>query len=130
MVATTYRNISCFSFFNKREVFFVLNIYSNSNQSTLKYLKDSEANIQKILIITDNFNVRDRDWDLVYLFHSVHNELLFDISDTLDLSLSHPTNPILTRYLYNSDNLNPVINSMFLRPNSSELDNHSILLDS
>ena len=125
-----HRDISCFSFFNKEEVFFLLNIYSNSNQFALKYLKNTEANIWNVLIMTGNFNIRDRDWDLDYLFHSVHSELLFDISDTLDLSFSYPTNPVPTRYSDNSDKLNSVINLIFLRPNSSELDNYSIFPNS
>jgi len=124
-----HRNISCFSFFNKGKVFFVLNIYSDSNQSALKYFKDTKANIWNILIINGNFNIRDSDWNLDYLFHSVYSELLFDISDTLDLSFSYPNNSVPTRYLDNNDYLNLVINLMFLRPNFSELDNHSILLD-
>ena len=34
-------------------------MYSNSFQSTLKYLKDTEANIHNVLIITGDFNIRD-----------------------------------------------------------------------
>ena len=32
-----------------------------------------------------DFNIRDSDWGLDYLFYSVRSELLFDISDALDL---------------------------------------------
>jgi len=35
--------------------------------------------------MTGDFNIRDSDWGPDYLFHSVHSELLFDISDALDL---------------------------------------------
>ena len=99
----------------------------DSNQSTLKYLKDIEANICNVLIMTSDFNIRDSNWDLDYPFYSVHNDLLFDIVDTFNLSFSYSTYSVSIRYLDNSENSNSVINSMFLKLNSSELDNHSIL---
>ena len=34
-------------------------MYSDSFQSTLKYLKNIEANIHNVLVITGNFNIRD-----------------------------------------------------------------------
>ena len=37
----------------------MINIYSNSSQLALKYLKDTESNIHNIIIITDGFNIRD-----------------------------------------------------------------------
>ena len=37
----------------------MLNIYSNFSQSTLKYLKDTEASIHNVIIMTDDFNIRD-----------------------------------------------------------------------
>ena len=122
-----HRNVCCFSFFNNSKIFFLLNIYLDSNQSTLKYLKDIEANICNVLIMTSDFNIRDSNWDLDYPFYSVHNDLLFDIVDTFNLSFSYSTYSVSIRYLDNSENSNSVINSMFLRLNSSELDNHSIL---
>ena len=79
--------------------------------------------------MTGNFNIRDKNWDPDYLFYSVHSNLLLDIVNTFDLLFSHPTNLVLTKYLYNSENLNLVINLMFLCPNSSELDNYSIFSD-
>jgi len=109
-----YRIISCFSFFNNGEVFFLINIYSDSNQFALKYLKNTEVNIHNILIMTGDFNIRDSDWNSEYLFHSVHSDLLFDIADSFNLSFSHPTHPVLTRYLDNGENSNSVIDLMFL----------------
>jgi len=40
--------------------------------------------------MTGDFNIRDRDWNLDYPFHSFHSDILFDIADTFNLSLSHP----------------------------------------
>jgi len=37
-----------------------MNIYSDASHSTLKYLKDTEVNINNLLIMTGDFNIRDR----------------------------------------------------------------------
>ena len=104
----------------------MINVYSNSNQSALKYLKNTKANIQNVLIMTGNFNIRDNSWDPLFLFHLIHSDLLTDITDSLNLLLLISTNQVPTRYLDNVNNLNLVINLMFLRPNSSEINNHTI----
>ena len=64
--------------------------------------------------MTRDFNIRDSDWDSEYLFYSVHSDLLFDIADSFNLSFSHPTHPVPTRYLDNGKNSNSVIDLMFL----------------
>jgi len=52
------------------------------------------------------------------------------IADSFDLALSSPTNPGPTRFSNTAGESNSVINLMFLRCGSVELDNHSILPDS
>ena len=79
--------------------------------------------------MTGDFNIRDRDWDPEYLFHSFYSDILIDIANSFNLSLSNSTNHIATRYLDNNDTLNLVIDLMFLRSSSSELNYHSILLE-
>jgi len=37
----------------------MMNIYSDSSQSALKYLKDTEINIWNLLIMSGDFNIRD-----------------------------------------------------------------------
>ena len=37
----------------------MMNVYSDTSQSALKYLKNTEANIQNLLIITNDFNIRN-----------------------------------------------------------------------
>jgi len=37
----------------------MINVYSDSSQSALKYLKDTETNIHNVIIITGDFNIRD-----------------------------------------------------------------------
>ena len=36
-----------------------MNIYSDSSHIALKYLKDIEVNIDNVLVITGDFNIRD-----------------------------------------------------------------------
>ena len=82
-----YKDINCFSFFNNNNIFFMLNIYSDNYQFALKYLKNTETNLQNILIIASNFNIRNNIWNSLYLFHLIHSNFLFDIADSLDLKL-------------------------------------------
>ena len=79
-----------------------------------------------MLIITGNFNIRNRDWDLEYSFHLVYSDLLSNITDAFDLSFLHLINPIPTRYLDNLSKSNSVIDLMFLWSSSSELNTHHI----
>jgi len=100
--------------------------HSDSSQLALKCLKDTEANINNIIIMTGDFNIRDNLWDFNYPHHSIYRILLFDIVDLFHLGLSEPTNYCPTRYLDNNYNLNLVIDLMFLKLGSEELDCHSI----
>ena len=61
-----HRDISLVSFFNNSIIFFLMNVYSDSSQSALKYLKDTKANIYNILVITGDFNIRDSLWNPLY----------------------------------------------------------------
>jgi len=54
-----HRDILLISFFNNNDIFFLINIYSDSLQSALKYLKDTKVDIHNVLIMTGNFNIRD-----------------------------------------------------------------------
>ena len=87
-----HRNISLVSFFNNNSVFYLINIYLDSSQIALKYLRDTEVDIQNVLVMTGDFNIRDNLWDLVYLHHSSHSNLLFDITNFFNLGLSEPIN--------------------------------------
>ena len=74
--------------------------------------------------MTGDFNIRDSNWDSLYLFHSIHSNLLIDITNAFNLLLSHSTNSISTRYSDNRNNSNSIIDLMFLK---SEFDNYTIL---
>ena len=104
----------------------MININSDTNQSAIKYLKNTEVNVRNVLVIVSNLNIRDSIWNLLFSFYSIHSNLLVDVADSFDLMLSYPTNQVLTRYLDNVNDANSVIDLMFLRPNSLEFDNYTI----
>ena len=54
-----HRDISLISFFINNNILFLINIYSDSMQSALKYLKDTEVDILNVLIMAGDFNIRD-----------------------------------------------------------------------
>ena len=54
-----HTDILLISFTSNRSQYFILNIYSDSSHSALKYLKDIEVNIDNVLVMTGNFNIRD-----------------------------------------------------------------------
>jgi len=121
-----HRDISLISFFNNNVCYYIMNIYSNSSHTALKYLKDTEVNIENVLLMTDDFNIRDSLWDSAFPFHSSVSDDLIIIADSFNLSLSTLTNPCPTRYSDMAGELNLVIDLMFLYCGSYKLDRHSI----
>ena len=123
-----HRDISLISFFNNNVCYYIMNVYSDSSHTVLKYLKDTEVNIENVLLMTGDFNIRDSLWDSDFPFHSsVSNDLII-IADSFNLSLSTLTNPCPTRYSDMAGESNSVIDLMFLCCGSYELDCHSIYL--
>jgi len=103
-----------------------MNVYSDSSHIALKYLKNTEMNIENVLLITGDFNIRDILWDSAFPFHSSVSDDLVIIADSFNLSLSTLTNSCPTRYSDIAGESNLVINLMFLCYGSYELDRHSI----
>jgi len=125
-----HRDISLISFSNNNTCFYILNVYSDSSNTALKYLKDTEANINNVVLMTGDFNIRDSLWDSSFFFHSSISDDLIIVTDSFNLALSSPTNPCPTRYSETAGESNSVIDLMFLHYDSSELDQHSILPES
>ena len=103
-----------------------MNVYSDSSHTVLKYLKNVEVNISNLLIMTGDFNIRDSIWDLSFPHHSSFSNDLMIIADSFNLKLSFPTNHVPTKYLDSDTRLNSVIDLMFLRSGSTEINTHSI----
>ena len=60
-----HRVIILISFVNNHVSYFIMNMYSDSFHSALKYLKDTEVNIDNVFLMTGDFNIRDSLWDFV-----------------------------------------------------------------
>ena len=125
-----HRDVSLISFSINNIYYYILNIYSDSSHTALKYLKDTEANINNIVLMTDDFNIRDSLWDSSFPFHSSVSDDLIILADSFNLALSSLTNPCPTRYSNMPGELNSVIDLIFLHFDSSKLDQHSILPES
>jgi len=80
----------------------------------LKYLKITEVNLNNILIMTGDFNIRDNNWDLVYYHYSIHADTLREIAASFNLELFTPIIQVLMRYADNPRDSNSVIDLMFL----------------
>ena len=109
-----HHDISIISFTNNNICHYILNIYSDSSHSALKYLKDTEVNINQVLIMAGNFNIRDSLWDPSSPFHFSISDNLIMIADSFDLALLSPTNPGPTRFSDTTGESNLVIDLIFL----------------
>jgi len=96
-----YRDLSCISFFNQGLSYFLINIYSDSSQLALKYLKDTKVNINNILIMTGDLNIRNSFLDSNFPYHFTHKDILFDITNSFQLEISKPTEFFPTKYFNN-----------------------------
>jgi len=80
------------SFFNNNSLYWIMNVYSDSSHTTLKYLKNTEINISNLLIMTGDSNIRDSTWDPLFPHHSTFSDDLFTIADSFNLELLSLTN--------------------------------------
>ena len=121
-----HRDILLILFFNNSICYYIMNVYSDSSHMALKYFKDIEVNIDNILVMTGDFNIRDSSWDSSFPHHSFISDDLIIIADSFNLTLLTLTNPSPTRILDTAGSTNSVIDLMFLWFGSSELNQHSI----
>ena len=109
-----HHDINLISFINNGSCHYILNIYSDSSHSALKYLKDTEVNMNNVLLMTGDFNIRDSLWDLSFPHHSSISDDLILIADSFGLALSKLTNLGPTRFSDTDRESNSVIDLMFL----------------
>jgi len=114
-----HKAISCISFFNCSSIYFLIFWFISIG-------KNIEVNINNVLIMTSNFNIRDSFWDPNYLYHFFHKDTLFEIANSFHVELSKPTEFFPTRYSNNSQDSNLVSDLVFLYSNSIEHNNHCI----
>ena len=86
-----HHDILLASFFNNNSLYQIMNIYSDLSHTTLKYLKNTEVNISNLLIMTEDFNIRDSAWDLLFPHHSTFSNNLFTIANSFNLELLSST---------------------------------------
>ena len=103
-----------------------MNVYLDSLHSALKYLKNTEVNINNVLFMTGDFNIKDSLWNPSFSFHSSICDNLIIIANSFNLALSTLTNFCLTRYSDMAGESNSTIDLIFLSYRSSKLDHYSI----
>jgi len=89
-------NINIISFFNYSSMCFIINIYLDNQQTVLKYLKNTEVNLNNVLIITENFDIRNNSWDPSYSHYLTYVYILQEVANSLNLELSMPINSVST----------------------------------
>ena len=124
-----HRDILLLLFFNNGDIFYVMNVYSDSSHSTIKYLKDMDFQLRNLIIMTGDFNIYDSLWDPSYNFHSSISDDLFAIADSFNLFFSFPMDQVPTGYSDNTNDSNSVLDLMFLRCDSEEINLHIIYPD-
>jgi len=107
-------DINILAFYYDYYTNFMINIYSDSNQTALQVLLQSAINLDNTIIIIGDFNIRDSNWDCLTYHHSIHTNDLLTIADSLGLKLSPPLNLGPTRFIDNPHDSNFVIDLVFL----------------
>jgi len=54
-----YQDINILAFHNNHGINFIINIYSDSNQTALYFLSQNIINLDNTIIMTGDFNIRD-----------------------------------------------------------------------
>ena len=121
-----HRDINVLAFHNDQDTNYMINIYSDSNQTALQVLQQNMANMNNTIILTEDFNIRDSDWDPSFQHHSSHTEDLITITDSLGLKLSPLSNPGPTRFADNPYDANSVIDLIFLPPDNTGFGWHTL----
>ena len=121
-----YRNVNVLAFHSGQHINYVINIYSDDNQSILYFLNQNIIDLNNTVVMTGDFNIRDNDWDPNYPHHSVHTEDLLTLAKSLGLDLLPPINPGSTRFADNLCDTNSIIDLGFINLNNSGFGQHSL----
>ena len=122
-------DINLISFFNHSIMCFIINVYSDDQQTTLKYLKNTEVNLNNVLIMIGDFNIRNNIWNSSYPHHLAYVNTFQEIVDSFNLELSLPVNQVPTQYTDNPQDSNLVLDLMFFCADAEEFNNHLISLN-
>ena len=122
-------DINVLAFHNNHDMNFIINVYSDSDQTAWRFLSQNIINLDNTIIMTGDFNIRDSNWDPNYHHYFIHTEDLITIADSLGLELSPPLNPGPTRFVDNPCNSNSVIDFVFLPPNNKGFSQHKLYSD-
>ena len=114
-----HQDINILAFHSDHIINFMINIYSDSNQTALHFLCQNVINLDNTIIMTGDFNIRDSDWDPLAHHNSMHTDNLMTIADSLGLELSYPSNSGPTRFADNPQDSNSVLDLVFLPPDNS-----------
>ena len=80
-------------------------------------------NLNNVLIMTEDFNIRDNNWDPLYPHYSTHIDTIRKIADSISLELSMPIDQVFTHYTDNFQDMNLVLDLIFLYTNAEKLNN-------
>ena len=121
-----HQDVNALAFHSGQHINYIINVYSDSNQSALHFLNRNIINLNNTVVMTGDFNIRDNDWDPNYSHHSVYTEDLLTLAESLGLDLLPPINPGPTRFVDNPHDTNSVIDLAFINPNNSGFGQHSL----
>jgi len=96
-----HHDINILAFHSDYNINFIINIYSDSNQMALYFLCQNNINLDNIIIMMGDFNIRNSGWDPNVHHHSIYTDDLITIADSLGLKLLLSLNPGPTRFADN-----------------------------
>ena len=50
-------------------------------------MKNTKVNLNNIVIMIGDSNIRDNNWNLSYSYHLIHMDTLYEIADSFNLEL-------------------------------------------
>ena len=107
VVPLDVHNINALAFHNDCGMNFIINIYSDSDQTALRFLSQNIINLNNIIIMTNDFNIRDSDWDPNFRHYSIHTKDLITIANSLGCK-GTPNTPLRSLFQSSRVTLKPI----------------------